>query len=67
MVTASVDNVIIYWNSYSGKEAKQVYVPEDMAPQTNGDSISKVKFASIDSDEFLLVFTSKGNIFVLDK
>jgi len=67
MVTASMDNVIIYWNSYSGKEAKQVYMPEDMASIRNNNSISKIKFASLDSDEFLLVFTANGDIFVLDK
>ena len=67
MVTASMDNMIIYWNSYNGREAKKIYVPEDMASLKDGNTIQMIKFAAIDSDEFLLVFISNGEIFILEK
>jgi len=38
-----------------------------MASLKDGHIIQKIKFANIDNDEFLLVFISNGDIFVLDK
>ena len=67
MVTASIDNSIIYWNSYSGKESKKITVPEDMASLKDGNIIQKIKFADAHNDDFLLVFISNGDIFVLER
>ena len=39
MVTASLDNLIIFWNSYTRKEAKHIVVTDDIAPKSRGVSI----------------------------
>ena len=67
MVTASLDNLIVFWNSYSRKEAKRIQIPEDMASKHKGNSVHAVKFASKDNDDFVLVFMSNGEIFVVDR
>ena len=67
MVTASLDNLIIFWNSYSRKEAKRIQIPEDMASKQKGTTVHAVKFASKDNDDFVLLFMSNGEIFVVDR
>ena len=67
MVTASLDNLIIFWNSYSRKEAKRIQIPEDMASKQKGTTVHAVKFASKNNDDFVLLFMSNGEIFVVDR
>ena len=67
MVTASIDNTIIFWNSYNGKESKVVYMGRDMASLKEGKSVQKVKFANPMQDDFVLVFISNGDLFVLER
>ena len=64
MATASIDNSIIFWNTYNAREGKKVDVPSDMANDTN--SIHTIKFASRDTNDFLFVFNSRGDIFILE-
>jgi hypothetical protein len=39
MATASIDNSIIFWNTYNGKEGKKVDVPESLAKESMGKTI----------------------------
>ena len=46
MVTASIDNIIVFWNSYNGRESKVIFMDRDMASLKEGKSVQKLKFAS---------------------
>lgn len=63
MATASLDNTIIFWNTYNAKEGKRVEVPFSM---TNGSSIQAIRFAMRDSNDFLFVFMSTGEVYILE-
>lgn len=39
MATASVDNTIIFWNTYAAREGKKVEMPLDMACESRGKTI----------------------------
>ena len=39
MATASIDNSIIFWNTYNAKEGKKIEVPENMAAESKGKTI----------------------------
>ena len=67
MVTASIDNIIVFWNSYNGKESKVIYMCRDMASLKEGKSVQKVLFANPMHDDFVLVFISNGDLFVLER
>ena len=66
MATASIDNSIIFWNTYNGKEGKKVDVPESLAKESMGKTIQAIRFAMRESNDFLFVFISTGDIFVLE-
>lgn len=63
MATASIDNTIIFWNTYNAKEGKRVEVPESMS---DGATIQAIRFAMRDSNDFLFVFMSTGNVYILE-
>ena len=63
MATASLDHSIIFWNTYSGKESKIVQMPEELVA---GNSISAIRFASRDSNDFLFVIMTNGDMFILE-
>jgi len=63
MATASIDNTIIFWNTYNAKEGKRVELPEKM---TNGASIQSIRFAMRASNDFLFVFMSTGEVYILE-
>ena len=63
MATASIDNSIIFWNTYNAKEGKRIVVPDDMS---NGSTIQSIRFAMRDSNDFLFVFMSTGEVFILE-
>ena len=39
LVTGSVDNVICFWNSFSGVESKKIKLPEEIASLQRGETI----------------------------
>ena len=63
MATASIDNSIIFWNTYNAKEGKRIEVPDSIA---NGSTIQSIRFAMRDSNDFLFVFMSTGEVFILE-
>ena len=67
MVTASLDNLVIFWNSYTRKEAKHIQLTDDIASKQKGTSVQQVKFAASSNDDFVLLFLSNGEIFVVDR
>ena len=39
MVTASLDNLVIFWNSYTRKEAKHIQLTDEVASKAKGVSV----------------------------
>ena len=68
MATASLDNTIIFWNTFNAKEGKRVEVPESLTRDKNDiqSTIQAIRFAMRDSNDFLFVFMSNGNVFILE-
>ena len=66
LVTGSIDNMVCFWNAYDCKINKQVQMPEELAPISQGNSICTFKFADPSSNEHLLVFMNYGEVYLLD-
>lgn len=66
MVTGSIDNMLVFWNTYNGKENKFIKLPKSVANQQNGESIQQIKYASKESQEFLFVVISTGDFYIIE-
>lgn len=65
MATASDDNTIIFWNSYNGREGKIIHLPDNLTAG-EGEYIQSIRFALRDSNDFLFIFMTDGNIYILE-
>ena len=63
MATASLDNSIIFWNIYNAKEGKRIKIPSEII---QGETIQAIRFASRESNDFLFVLLSSGDLFILE-
>lgn len=66
LVTASVDNLICFWNTFNGTITKKVTIPSHIIAPMKGNSICYLKFADFNSNEMLLVFMNEGEVLCLD-
>lgn len=64
MATCSLDHSIIFWNSYNAQEGKRVQIPADMLE--TGSTVQSIRFAFKNSNDFLFVFMSNGDMFILE-
>ena len=66
LVTASVDNVICFWKSFTGVESKSVKIPEEIASTAKGQQVSYVKFPFKNKKDYLLVAINNGDLYILE-
>jgi len=64
MATCSLDHSIIFWNSYNAQEGKRVQIPADILEP--GSTVQSIRFALKNSNDFLFVFMSNGDMFILE-
>lgn len=64
-MTASIDNVVCFWQSFNGEVQKSYTLPSAIANPFYR-YISKLLFAERDSNEFVIIFMSDGAVFCLD-
>jgi len=66
LVTASIDNVICFWNSFSGVESKKIELPTEIADQTKGKCIQHVRYPFPKKKDLLLVIINNGDCFMVE-
>ena len=66
LVTASMDNIICFWNSFNGVESKKIILPEEIADLTKGQTIQYVRFPFHDKKDLLMVIINNGDCFILE-
>jgi WD40 repeat protein len=66
LVTASMDNIICFWNSFNGVESKKIILPEEIADLTKGQTIQYVRFPFQDKKDLLMVIINNGDCFILE-
>lgn len=66
LVTASIDNIICFWNSFNGVESKKVQLPEEIASHEKAQCIQYVKFPFPEKKDILLIVINNGDCFILE-
>jgi orotate phosphoribosyltransferase-like protein len=66
LVTASTDNVICFWKSFTGVESKKVVIPDDIVSAEKGNNVQYVKFPFANRKDYLLVVTNNGEMYILE-
>jgi hypothetical protein len=62
------DNLICFWDSFNAKLIKKVKVLPHMTPthSKHANMICALKYAKYESNQFLLVFMTEGQVLCLD-
>ncbi len=63
MATVSLDHTIVFWNSYNAQSSKFKTIPEELVL---GSTVQSIKFVLRDSNDFLLLNMSNGDIFIFE-
>jgi len=66
LVTGSIDNVLCFWNSFSGTESKKFVPPDEIASSYKGQKIVYVKFPFATHKDLLMIILNTGNCYVLE-
>ena len=66
LVTASIDNVLCFWNTFSGAESKKFVIPDDIASSHKGQEIAFVKFPFPQQKDLLLIVLNTGLTYILE-
>ena len=66
VVTASTDNVICFWNSFSGNEQKMIKIPSDIAKSEKNEIIQQIRFPFKNKKDLLMVILNNGEIYVIE-
>jgi len=66
LVTASSDNIICFWKSFTGVESKSIRVPDGIVSLERGKNISYVRFPFRSRKDYLLVVITSGEMYILE-
>lgn len=66
LATASVDNIICFWDTFNAKESKQFALPSEIACQTRQQNIQYIRFPFKDKKDLLLIVMSGGQCYFLE-
>jgi WD40 repeat protein len=66
LVTGSIDNLICFWDIFNCRINKWKSLPDKLVPHSFSNSICGLFFADKDSNELLLVFMNRGEVYCLD-
>lgn len=66
LVTASVDNILCFWNSFTGVESKKLVLPDDIANAFRGQKIAYISFPFPHQKDLLFIALNTGDCFILD-
>ena len=66
VATASTDNVICFWNSFSGVESKKIVPPENIVASYKGQKIVFIKFLFPNKKDLLLVVLNTGSCYIFE-
>ena len=66
LVTASSDNIICFWKSFTAVESKNIKVPSEFVNTEKGKNISYVRFPFKSRKDYLLVVINTGEMYILE-
>jgi len=66
LVTASIDNILCFWNNFTATEFKTIHLPKHFGQSELGQYIQCVRFMKQAYSQYLLIFLNSGNIYVYD-
>jgi len=66
LVTGSTDNVLCFWNSFSGVQSKKIILPDDVASEFRGQKITFIKYPFPSQRDLLLIILNTGECFFLE-
>lgn len=68
LVTASLDNTVSFWDSFSAQESKTIPLPESIAPCISGRTVQYVRYPFKDKRlrNFLLVIMNRGQCYIIE-
>ena len=66
IVSASTDNVLCFWNAYSGTESKSYTVPEYIGDKYKEMHIIYIKFVFDHLKDILLIVFNDGSCYLFD-
>ena len=64
--TASIDNVISFWNTYQAQESKCFKMPRSLVQPEINQNVHSIKFLRGKLTGYLLVLINTGEIYILD-
>jgi hypothetical protein len=66
LATASVDNVIAFWNTFVGTESKHYKMPRSLVQSEINQNIQSVRFLKGRDHRYLLIIINTGQIYMMD-
>lgn len=67
LVTASIDNVISFWNTYVANESKHFKMPRSLVQAENNQNIQSIRFLKgHEHCRHLLIIINNGDVYILD-
>ena len=66
LATASIDNIICFWNVYNVTESKAFHIPKQYAAIEKNQHVQCIRFLKNNDANYLLIFLNSGNIYILD-
>lgn len=68
LVTASLDNTVSVWDTFSAQESKSIPLPQSIAPSSTGRQIQYVRFPFKEKKlrNFLLIIMNRGQCYILE-
>lgn len=66
LATASVDNVISFWNTFVGTESKHFKLPRTLVKTEINQNIQSIRFMKGRLHRYLIIVINTGQIYIMD-
>ena len=66
IISASNDNILSFWNSFSATESKQITLPAALGNMQESKSVHYVKYPFENMKDIVMIVMSQGEIYMLD-
>ena len=66
LATASVDNVISFWNTFVGTESKHYKLPRTLVKTEINQNIQSIRFMRGRLHMYLIIVINTGQIYIMD-
>lgn len=66
LATASIDNVISFWNTFVGTESKHYKLPRTLVKTEINQNIQSIRFMRGKLHRYLIIVINTGHIYIMD-